>query len=168
MRYVTTKDWIKDVRHFLPANLGKILEIGSRTMNKEGVRSLFSPTEFESWTGIDMQMGQNVDVVLNAHNLVDKFGLNSFDIVINFSELEHDDAFWVTQEQTNKVLKKGGYYIVEVPSIKFYHHHNYPSDYWRFTGEAVKYILYKEYRIISVTSLPPATRMLIVALGEKL
>lgn len=111
----------------------KVLEVGSRDINGN-VRHLFVDSEY---IGLDMEQGDNVDLVLNGHNLVDHFGEESLDLVLCLDTLEHDNKFWVTVEQMKRVLKPGGYLLVAVPSINLGPHF-YPDDYWRFLESGVK------------------------------
>jgi SAM-dependent methyltransferase len=155
--------WLKEANRFLPDRLGKILEVGSMIINPIPVKSAFAEERYDSYTGIDMRPGNGVDVVVNAHDLVDKFGADSFDIVVCIATLEHDDKFWITQDQINKVLKKGGFYLLCVPSIHF-HFHRYPDDYWRFTPSGVK-LLFEGYEILELVGIG---KTLICTVGKKL
>jgi predicted SAM-dependent methyltransferase len=138
-------DWIEKTRNILPYNLGKVLELGSRDVNGSP-RPYYS--NCEEYIGIDLIDGKGVDIVMDAHDIWKKFGNDSFDVVIDMSLLEHDKNFWVTIENINKVLKKGGYHIFVVPTFNF-PIHNYPSDYWRVSKAAVEYIIFEGYEILS-------------------
>lgn len=103
------------------------LDVGSRSVeSQETPRSLFG-----LYTGVDMIDGVNVDVVANGHDLVKEFGKGSFDFVMTLDTLEHDDKFWLTVDQMKKVLKKGGWMLICVPSRRA-PLHEFPADYWRF------------------------------------
>jgi SAM-dependent methyltransferase len=156
-------DWMKKVRHHLPKNLGDVLEVGSLNVNGT-IRDAFVKGEYESYIGIDMRVGKDVDVVINAHDLTTKFKADSFDLVLSVATIEHDDAFWLTQKEINTVLKKGGYYILCVPTITF-HYHPYPHDYWRFTASAVVSVLFRGYEILDLEDISGA---LICCVGRKL
>lgn len=158
---------MKDTRHLLPPNLGKVLDVGSLNINGSAKQVY---TEYESYTGIDMRGGRDVDIVMNAHDLVAKFGENSFDTVVCMNTMEHDDKFWETQEQINKVLKKGGYYAFTVPGFKF-PFHPHPRDYWRMSPQAVKETIFKGYEILNMVDYLKHQGMdiaLICAIGRKL
>jgi len=111
-----------------------VLDLGSYDVNG-CVRHLFNG----NYTGCDMRAGPNVDVVCNAHDLVEEFGEGRFDAVICLEMLEHDSAFWVTMEQIGRVLKPGGRLLLTARGIHFGHHN--PPDYWRFTEEAGREML---------------------------
>ena len=113
---------------FNPKN---VLDVGSldedETMRKALSRG--------NYIGVDMRKGPGVDRVVNGHDLVKEFGEDSFDMVMCFDTLEHDDAFWKTVEQMKKVLKPQGYLLIGVPS----NHtplHRHPMDYWRFMDDS--------------------------------
>ena len=108
---------------------GKCLDVGSFDVNGS-VRYLF-----EDYTGMDMRAGPNVDVVHDACSL--PFGNDTFDTVTCLEMLEHCKYPFIAVDEMVRVLKPGGVLVVTAPSIGF-PEHNYPSDYWRFTTEAMK------------------------------
>jgi len=85
-----------------------------------------------------MREGKDVDIVSNSHNL--PFPDKQFDCVVTAETFEHDDEFWATIKEIERVLKSGGYLIISVPGIGF-KKHCYPSDYWRFTDFALKSLM---------------------------
>lgn len=112
----------------------KVLEVGSLDVNgnvKEYVT-------FKNYIGTDMREGRNVEIVINGHNLTDKFEKESFDLVICFDTFEHDDKFWLTLEQMKKVLKTGGYLIIGAPGRNC-PQHDHPNDYWRFMPSSFEF-----------------------------
>ena len=120
-----TKEFVKKfVTDHWPG--GTVLEVGSLDVNGT-VKELFP----SGYTGVDMRSGSNVDIVCNGHDLVKQFGEESFDTVVCFDTIEHDDKFWITLDQMKKVLKKGGWLLLGAPSLNC-PLHDHPSDYWRF------------------------------------
>jgi SAM-dependent methyltransferase len=119
--------------------LGKVLDVGSLDVNGN-IKGEFK--EFD-YTGIDMRPGKNVDIVLNAHDIKDRFKEGEFDIVVCFDTLEHDNKFWITVKNMKWVLKKGGWLLVGAPSI---HHprHNHPYDYYRFTRDSFLQYIFED------------------------
>jgi len=167
---IETINWMKETRHLLPDDLGKILEVGSLNVNGSS-REIY--TQCESYTGIDIRKGLDVDIVMNGHDLVSKFGEDSFDTVICMNTMEHDNKFWLTQEAINKVLVDGGYYIFSVPAFIF-QKHNHPKDYWRMSREAVTEVIMEGYEILEMKILQKAkgrrgkmVDRLILAMGKK-
>lgn len=108
---------------------GRTLDVGSLDVNG-CVRSMF-----RDYVGVDMRPGPNVDVVANAHEL--PFPDESFDNVLCLEMLEHDEEFWTSIAEMKRVLKPGGTLVVTTRGIHF-PRHDYPNDYYRFTGDALR------------------------------
>lgn len=115
-----------------PQKQQTIVEIGSLDVNG----NLREPFKGHVYVGVDMRPGDNVNLVLNAHDLRDHFPAGSVDAIICCDTFEHDDAFWLTLEEIYNVLRVGGLFICSVPSIAFTVYHPHPDDYWRFTEPA--------------------------------
>lgn len=131
----------------------RVLDVGSRDINGTVVQA-FRESKKElpkSYVGIDMIEGSNVDIVLNGHDIHKMFPNPIFDLVTCCETLEHDNKFWLTVEQMRKVLKPGGYLLITAPGINFFHH-DYPSDYYRFTEEAFKDVIFEGFEDVSVTT----------------
>ncbi len=118
---------------------GKVLDIGSMDINGS-VKDLF-----DDYVGLDMRQGKNVDIVANAHEI--PFS-DAFDCVVCCEMLEHDDNPFLTAKEIRRVLKVGGYLILTASGISF-PKHEYPSDYWRFTGDGLR-VLFKDLGILEV------------------
>lgn len=126
---------------------GRVLEVGSldicgsarRWFTKDGQQK--EPTKrFPQYVGVDRVAGNLVDEVLSGHDLVHRFGNQSFDVVISTSALEHDEKFWVTLEQIGQVLVHGGWLILTVPSWRGEGPHDL-HDYYRFMPEGVEVLI---------------------------
>jgi 2-polyprenyl-3-methyl-5-hydroxy-6-metoxy-1,4-benzoquinol methylase len=124
---------------------GKTLEIGSYDVNG-GVADLFS-----DYTGIDMREGPSVDLVINSHDLLAYFEPHSFDTIVWLESAEHDDAFWLTMEAINSLIRSNGHLIMSVPTIG-YGLHRFPNDYWRFTVDAF-FSLLKDWEVLVLENL---------------
>lgn len=84
----------------------------------------------------DFQAGLDVDVVADAHALSETFEPNSFDMILSCSVYEHLTRPWIVTNEVAKVLKPGGWLFIQT-----YHAfpiHGYPSDYFRFSREALE------------------------------
>ena len=110
--------------------MGKTLDVGSLDLGDGNLRQFSN-----QYTGVDMRGGPNVDKILNGHDLSKVFKKGSFDTVMCFDTLEHDEAFWITVKEMKEVLKKGGYLLLGVPS-RACNRHGQPSDYWRFMEDS--------------------------------
>jgi SAM-dependent methyltransferase len=119
------------VREFLPAQptrKWKVLDIGSYSVNGS-YRSLF-PEEYFEYTGMDIESGPNVDVVVqNPYNWTE-FESDTFDVVLSGQTLEHAEFFWWTVEEMTRVLRKDGILCIVVPNVL--REHRYPVDCYRF------------------------------------
>lgn len=117
-----TLDWAKQA---LPMD-GQVLDVGS--LNVNGTLRSVLPVTY----GIDMRPGKDVDEVLDACNLLERFGPEYFDHVVTANCFEHVE-FWETALRNAwGVLKTGGKFLFEVPTQeKGFHSH--PYDYWRWT-----------------------------------
>ena len=60
----------------------------------------------------------------------------SLDIVISSSCFEHSEMFWLTFNETMRVLKPGGLFYLNAPSAGQWH--RYPVDCWRFYPDSAK------------------------------
>lgn len=117
---------------------GPILEIGSFQVEGQesyaNLRSLFPDKEF---IGVDVRPGPGVDCVANVEALPHADA--SVGTVIAMSTFEHVPHFWKGFEQVRRVLRPDGVFLVSCPF--YFHVHNYPNDYWRFTPEAFHLLL---------------------------
>lgn len=103
-----------------------MLDVGSRDVNgsyKELIRG--------EYIGIDVQPGENVDIVLN-NPYVFPFKGNKFDLCLSGQAFEHIEFFWLTFSEMCRV---GRHVIVIAPSTQKYHAH--PIDCWRFYKDSM-------------------------------
>ena len=115
-----------------------IVEIGSYQVEGQesliDLRSLFPNREY---TGIDMREGPGVDCVADVEQLPQASG--SAGTVIAMSTFEHVPHFWRGFDEVHRILRPDGVLLVSCPF--YFHIHNHPSDYWRFTPEALHLLL---------------------------
>ena len=130
-----TRTFIKKFLEEKKRQFYKVLDVGSRSIDKQAtIRDLFTGGEY---MGLDMIRGDNVNLILNAHDIKAHFKEPIFDLVCCFDTLEHDDKFWLTVENMKWVLQKEGWLLIGVPSLNC-GQHDYPSDYWRFMENGVR------------------------------
>ncbi len=118
-----------------------VLEVGSLQVDgddKVNLRDIFRNKDF---IGIDFRPGKGVDQVANVEAL--PFADNTFGTVLALSTFEHVRRFWLGFAEVARVLKPGGALLVSCPF--HFHVHAYPSDYWRFTPEALESLLDEHY-----------------------
>jgi len=126
--------------------LNKVLEVGSLDVNGS-VRDLFKDREY---VGTDMRPGANVDDVVNAHDLLTKYEPETFDLVFSFDTFEHDDMWWISWDNMKKLVKKGGWLMLAVPS-RHCPEHDHPHDYWRFMPQSFGEYFFKDLVNLYVT-----------------
>ena len=106
----------------------KVLDVGSYEVNGS-YRSLF-PEEKFNYQGLDMEAGQNVDIVLKNPYDWSELETDFFDIVISGQAFEHIEFFWITMSEMTRVLKKEGLMCIIAPNG--FSEHRYPVDCYRF------------------------------------
>jgi SAM-dependent methyltransferase len=117
---------------------GPILEIGSYQVSGQetiaDLRSLFPGREY---IGVDMRAGPGVDCVADVAQL--PYADASVGTVLALSTFEHVRCFWRGFDEIRRVLRPDGVLLVCCPF--YFHIHNYPHDYWRFTPAALEALL---------------------------
>jgi SAM-dependent methyltransferase len=117
---------------------GPVLEIGSYQVEGQeeiaDLRSLFPGTPY---LGVDLRPGPGVDEIADVESLPYPDG--SFGTVLALNTFEHVRRFWRGFEEVRRVLRPDGALLVTAPF--YFHVHDYPSDYWRFTPEALEVLL---------------------------
>jgi SAM-dependent methyltransferase len=92
----------------------------------------------------------NVDLVGSAYKL--PVNDNTFDTVLCTDVLEHLEEPTVAIAEANRILRRGGYAIYSVPL--FWHLHEEPRDFYRFTKYGLKYLFEKNsFDVVEITAL---------------
>lgn len=118
----------------------RVLDVGSADINGSA-RELFD-LEAVEYVGVDLDPGPGVDVVGDAHNLVELLGATAgpgFDLVLCLEMLEHDDAPWLTVPQLARMVTPSGIVLVSARGNGF-PEHNRP-DRWRFMRDGMASLL---------------------------
>jgi SAM-dependent methyltransferase len=115
-----------------------ILEIGSYQVEGQDelidLRGLFPGRPY---VGVDFRPGPGVDCVANVESLPQADA--SVGTVIAFNTFEHVERFWVGLDEVYRVLRPDGVFVLSCPF--YFHQHDYPADYWRFTPQAFEMLL---------------------------
>jgi SAM-dependent methyltransferase len=115
-----------------------ILEVGSyQVAGQEAIADLRPLFPGQSYTGIDVRDGPGVDEVADVEDLPYPDG--SFGTVLAMNTFEHVPRFWKGFAEIERVLRPDGMFLLSCPF--YFHIHSYPSDYWRFTPEALEVLL---------------------------
>ena len=108
----------------------EVLDIGSHDYNGNFspiVKNL-KPSKF---IGIDIIPGPGVDIVCSGEEAVEKFGKNSFDVVVASELMEHARNWREVISNIKNVCKPNGIIFITTRS-KGFRLHGYPHDYWRY------------------------------------
>src|SRR5437016_1399744 len=111
-----------------------IVEIGAYQV--PGQEELIDLRHFfpnQPYLGIDMRPGPGVDRVEDVERLT--LPDQSAGTVFALSTFEHVRRFWRGVEEVKRILRPDGVLIISCPF--YFHIHNHPNDYWRFTPEAL-------------------------------
>ena len=127
---------------FIEANRSRLhgpyLEIGSKDYGTApSLRQAFAG---ESYVGVDMLAGKDVDVVVDLtgppQEIDAALGGQRFGTILCLAVLEHCAQPFRMAENLTRLLNPGGALYVTAPFA--WKRHAYPSDYWRFTPEAIR------------------------------
>ncbi|HEY1064536.1 MAG TPA: methyltransferase domain-containing protein [Pirellulales bacterium] len=115
-----------------------VLEIGSyQPEGQQEIANLRPLLAGKKYTGVDMRPGPGVDSVENVEKLERPDA--SVGTVLALSVFEHVERFWLGFSEIERVLRPDGLLVVSCPF--YFHIHHHPSDYWRFTPEALESLL---------------------------
>jgi hypothetical protein len=85
---------------------GRVVEISARA--RSGVTRRHLIPDQHTYLGVDIRDGENVDLVLDAHQLSRGIAPASVDALFSFSVFEHLAMPWKVALEFNKILKVGG------------------------------------------------------------
>jgi len=136
---VNQLNWVHKNRDLIR---GPVIEVGSRhyTSNSSvDYRGLCKGLEF---VGVDLSQGDNVDVVIDftadLKTIRAQLGERSFRTVICCSVLEHVEDVFTMARNMSAIVEPGGVMFLSAPFT--WRFHGYPSDYWRFTPKALRFL----------------------------
>jgi SAM-dependent methyltransferase len=108
----------------------RVLEIGSKSYHTQDTYRLLFPEPRFSYAGLDLEPGENVDIVPANPFVWTELADNSFDICVSGQTFEHNPYFWITFAEIARVLVPGGLALIVAPGGGAVH--RYPFDCWRF------------------------------------
>ena len=129
-------EWFKNTYLNASDNLD-ILDIGS--LDGKGTFNYSTIFNEANWTytGLDIEGGNNVKIVISDIYNWFEIDDNSYDVIISGQFFEHLEFFWLTMGQIERVLKPGGYLCIIAPSAGPKHGGNMPNCY-RFHEDGLK------------------------------
>ena len=140
-------EWFKNT-YLSTASELNILDVGS--LDRKGDFNYSDIFDEKNWTytGLDFQAGNNVDIVVN--DIYNWFEVedNTYDVIVSGQFFEHLEFFWITMSEIERVLKPGGYVCIIAPSAGSKHGGNIPNCY-RFHEDGLKAMArYVDFEII--------------------
>ena len=129
-------EWFKNNYLNTAAKL-EILDVGS--LDGKGNYNYSDIFDEKNWkyTGLDIQGGNNVDIVITDIYNWFEIADNSYDVIISGQFFEHLEFFWLAMSEIRRVLKPGGYVCIIAPSAGPKHGGNMPNCY-RFYEDGLK------------------------------
>lgn len=112
----------------------RVIEVGSYDVNGSlrYIVELLKPAEY---IGVDIVKGPGVDMICSAENLVQKFGKESFDVVMSTCALEHIRNWKEAISDIKNICKPDGIILIIVPSHWAFH--ECPCDFWRYKTDDI-------------------------------
>lgn len=98
------------------AGKSRILEVGSKTYRDQDTYRSLIDDHRQSYTGLDLEVGDNVDIVPRNAYVWEEIPDDSFDVCISGQTFEHNPFFWVTACEIARVLVPGGYVCIIAPA----------------------------------------------------
>lgn len=129
-------EWFKNT-YLSTSDKLDILDIGA--LDGKGTFNYSTIFNEPNWTytGLDIEGGNNVKIVVaDIYNWFE-IDDNSYDVIISGQFFEHLEFFWLTMSQIERVLKPGGFLCIIAPSAGPKHGGNMPNCY-RFHEDGLK------------------------------
>ncbi len=113
----------------------RLLDVGSQDINGT-YREIVMGLGFRSYTGVDMQRGKNVDVVVPEDGEWLPVVREQFPVAISGQCLEHTRWPWEWIGQITELVERNGIMIVIAPQK--WSTHRFPRDCWRVKPDGLQ------------------------------
>ena len=131
---VSHSRWIEYLSREFDREGTRVLEIGSRNVTGANLRSRFSRA---TYVGFDFYAGENVDIVGDAHKLTTYFEEHErFDLIFSSAVFEHLYMPWVAAMEIQKMLKVGGFVLIETHFS--FSSHERPWNFFQFSDMGLR------------------------------
>lgn len=137
-----------------------VLEVGSMDVNGS-LRPHVLALGPMSYLGVDFMTGPGVDVICDASHLEQRFGKNTFDVIISTEMLEHAEDWRGAVLAMKSVLRPGGIFLITARGPGF-PLHGYPYDWHRFTMHDFRR-MFADFEICVVRDDPQYPGVLLLA-----
>lgn len=124
-----------------------VLEVGSRQVQTPDLtaRHIVARLQPAQYVGVDIDIGPGVDEICDAEHLRERFGDESFDVVISTEMLEHVRNWRPVISNFKHVVRPRGVLLVTTRSRGF-RYHGWPEDYWRYEVDDMR-VLFSDFEI---------------------
>lgn len=133
----------------------RVLDVGSYDVNGS-LCYFLEQHEASEWVGVDIQPCDHswhspcVTDVCDAGNLLERFGVAAFDLVITTEMMEHVKDWRGVIHNLKGVLKPGCPLILTTRSPG-YPRHGHPNDHWRYTEQDMR-VIFADFTIETLES----------------
>jgi SAM-dependent methyltransferase len=125
----------------------RVIEVGCCDFNGS-IRPLIESWQPSEYIGVDILEHPSVDIICSVEKLEERFGKESFDVVISTEMIEHVRNWKLAISNLKNVCKPGGSILITTRSYG-YPCHGYPNDFWRFEIDDMKQI-FSDCEILSL------------------